>query len=268
MATPSDSPTTQTGPAAGTGGGSFAVNVGQSERVASAVTGGLMVLYGLSKKSAGGLLIAAAGGAIAYRGVSGHCGVYKALGKSTADADDNGHSPSEKLHKHGVHVEVSYTIDKPRHELYAFWRDFTNLPKFMRHLQSVTVKDGTRSHWVTEGPAGSTVQWDADIINDKPDELIAWHSLAGGDVDTAGSIRFVDGPVGRGTEVKVSMNYVPPGGKLGAAIAKLFGRSGESEVREDLRRFKQLMEAGEVTTIDGQSHGSRSALVKAINPTA
>ena len=152
---------------------------------------------------------------------------------------------------------MSFTVDKPRQELYGFWRDFTNLPKFMKHLQSVTVQDEKRSHWVTDGPAGSRVSWDADVINDVPGELIAWHSLAGGDVDTAGSIRFRDAPAGRGTEVKVSMSYVPPGGKLGAVVAKVFGRSGEAEVREDLRRFKQLMEAGEVPTIDGQSHGTR-----------
>ena len=244
-------------------GSHLSTNVGEAERWASAIGGGLLVLLGLKRKSAAGLAIAAVGGAVAYRGLSGHCEVYHRLGLSTVDADDAGHTPSQKLNKHGVHVEVAYSIQKPRHELYAFWRDFSNLPKFMRHLQSVTVQDGTRSHWVTAAPGGGTVSWDADVINDVPDELIAWHSLAGGDVDNAGSIRFVDGPAGRGTEVKVSMNYVPPGGKVGAAIAKLFGRSGEDEVREDLRRFKQLMETGEVTTIDGQSHGSRSALMKA-----
>ena len=248
------------------GGGPFAVNVGQSERLASTVTGGLLAVYGLGKRSLGGIVVAAVGGAIAYRGVTGHCGVYQKFGLTTVDADEHGHSPSEKLNAHGTHVEVSYTIDKPRQELYAFWRDFTNLPKFMKHLQSVTVTDGgKRSHWVTEGPGGTTVAWDADVINDVPGELIAWHSLAGGDVDTAGSIHFKDGPAERGCEVKVSMSYVPPGGKLGAIVAKLFGKSGEAEVREDLRRFKQLMEAGEIPTIDGQSHGSRSALAKTLD---
>ena len=250
---------------AGEGGGHFSVNVGSSERWASAVTGGLMVLYGLNKKSVGGWLIAAAGGAVAYRGVSGHCGLYRKMGLSTADADADGHTPSETLNRRGVHVEVSYSIQKPRHELYAFFRDFNNLPKFMKHLQGVTVQDVKRSHWVAEGPAGTTVSWDADIINDVPGEVIAWHSVAGGDVDSAGSVRFRDGPPDRGTEVKVSLNYVPPGGHLGAAVAKLLGKSGEAEVREDLRRFKQLMEAGEVTTIDGQSHGSRTALTGTLN---
>ncbi len=245
-------------------GGHFAVNVGEAERWASALTGGAMVLYGLGRRSVGGLAVAVAGGAVAYRGLSGHCSVYQKLGLNTAEADEHGRTPAQKLHKHGVHVEVSYSIQKPRAELYAFFRNFENLPKFMKHLNSVKQLDGKRSHWEAQGPAGTTVAWDADVINDVPDELIAWHSLAGGDVDSAGSIRFRDGPVGRGTEVKVSMDYVPPGGKLGAAVAKLFGRSGESEVREDLRRFKQLMEAGEVTTIEGQSHGSRSTLGKAV----
>ncbi len=238
-------------------GGAFNVNVGQSERVASAVTGGVMVLYGLSKHNPAGLLIAAVGGAIAYRGVSGHCGLYQKLGLSTVDADADGHTPAERFNRHGVHVEVSFTVEKPRQELYDFWRDFSNLPQFMKHLKSVTVQDEKRSHWIAEGPAGTTVSWDADVINDKPGELIAWNSRAGGDVDTAGSIRFRDGPPERGTEVKVSLSYIPPGGKLGAAVAKLFGHSGEAEVREDLRRFKQLMEAGEIPTTEGQSHGVR-----------
>ena len=245
-------------------GGAFAVNVGEAERWASALTGGAMVLYGLGRRSIGGLAVAVAGGAVAYRGLSGHCSVYQKLGLDTAEADAAGHTPSEKLSRHGVHVEVAYSIQKPRQELYAFFRNFDNLPKFMKHLKTVKQLDATRSHWEAEAPVGGTVSWDADIINDVPGELIAWHSVAGGDVDSAGSVRFRDGPVGRGTEVKVSLNYVPPGGKLGAAVAKLFGRSGEAEVREDLRRFKQLMEAGEVTTIEGQSHGARSALGKAV----
>jgi uncharacterized membrane protein len=243
-------------------GSAVSVNVGQSERVASAVTGGLIVLYGLSKKSPGGLLIAGIGGAIAYRGATGHCGLYQKLGISTVDADAEGHTPKQKLNRHGVHVEVAFTVEKPRQELYAFWRDFGNLPKFMTHLTSVTVADDKRSHWVAEGPGGQPVSWDADVINDKPGELIAWNSLAGGDVETAGSVRFLDAPADRGTEVKVSMQYIPPGGKLGAIIAKLTGHGGEAMVREDLRRFKQLMEAGEVTTIHGQSHGERSTLMK------
>jgi uncharacterized membrane protein len=243
---PSD-PTAPSAPAGG--GGDFSTNVGQSERVASGVAGGLMVVYGLSKGSLGGLLIAAAGAAVAHRGLTGHCSLYEKLGVSTADADAHGRTPPQKLNRHGVHVEVSYTIDKPRQALYGFWRDFTNLPKFMGHLKSVTVQDGTRSHWVAEGPAGTAVSWDADVINDVPGEVIAC---------------FRDGPPGRGTEVSVTMQYIPPGGKIGAAIAKLLGHSGEGEVREDLRRFKQLMEAGEIPTTDGQSHGSRSPLGEAV----
>ena len=152
MATPSPSPTT-TNAGTAAAGGHFGVNVGGQERAASAITGGLMLAYGLSKGSAGGLLIAAAGGAVAYRGVTGHCGVYHAIGKSTADADEHGRTPSETFSHHGVHVEVSFTIGKPRHELYAYWRDFERLPTFMRHLQSVTVQSPTRSE-VGDGRAG------------------------------------------------------------------------------------------------------------------
>ena len=252
MTTPSDTALRTDSPPAGTpgGGGQFAINVGQAERVGSLVVGGLLAAYGLVKRTPAGALVAAAGAYVAVRGATGHCHTYHALGISTADKDKP--SDAGTFRRRGVHVSVSFSINKPRAELYAFWRDFRNLPSFMKHLRSVTVIDGTRSHWVTDGPAGINVSWDAEIIADVPDETIAWRSLSGGDVDNAGSVRFVDGPPGRGTEVKVVLDYVPPAGRLGAAVAELFGRGGETEVREDLRRLKQLMEAGEIATNGGQ----------------
>ena len=231
-------------------GGQFAINLSRTERVGSLVVGGLLAAYGLAKRSPAGVLIAAVGGYVAIRGATGHCHTYHALGLSTADRDKL--SDAGTFNRRGVHVSVSFSINKPRAELYRFWRDFQNLPSFMKHLQAVTVIDEKRSHWVTEGPAGVNVSWDAEIISDVPDETIAWRSLAGGDVDNAGSVRFVDGPPGRGTEVKVVLDYVPPAGRFGAAVATLFGRGGGAEVREDLRRFKQLMEAGEIATNGGQ----------------
>jgi len=136
-------------------------------------------------------------------------------------------------------------------ELYVMWRDFENLPRFMSHLKSVKTY-GNRSHWVADGPTGP-VEWDADIVNDEPNRLIAWRSLQESQVATAGAVHFT--PLGhdRGTEVLVELKYDPPGGKLGSWLAWLFGQEPGQQIREDLRRFKQLMEAGEVPSTKGQS---------------
>ena len=232
--------------------GKPAVNVGQSERTLSVAGGALLAIVGLRMRSLTGLGVFGAGAALIHRGYSGHCGLYGALGKSTAE-------PAEPTayHKSGIHVSVAYTIAKPRAELFAFWRDFNNLPRFMDHLQSVRVTDDKRSHWVVKAPAGRTVEWDAEIINEVPDELIAWRSLAGADVDNAGSVRFVDAPGDRGTEVRVVLDYIPPAGRVGKYVAMLFGEAPEIQVKEDLRRFKRLMEAGYPPITDGQPHGPR-----------
>ena len=154
-----------------------------------------------------------------------------------------------------VHIETSIAIDKSPAELYAFWRNFTNLPLFMRNLESVTQFDATRSHWIATGPAGTHVEWDAEIYNEKANELIAWRSLENADVVNAGSVRFQDGPEGHGTFVRVTMNYNPPAGTIGAGLAQLLGAEPEQLIKEDLRRLKQIMEAGEIATIDGQTSG-------------
>jgi uncharacterized membrane protein len=143
-----------------------------------------------------------------------------------------------------VKVERAITIDRPAHELYAFWRDFENLPRFMEHLESVTVIDATRSHWIARAPVGQRVEWDAEIHNEVPDELIAWRSLPGSEIANAGSVHFT--PAGGGTEVRVVLSYEPPAGRLGDAVARLFGEAPAQQVQDDLRRFKQVMEAGEV----------------------
>jgi uncharacterized membrane protein len=145
-----------------------------------------------------------------------------------------------------IRVQKSITVNRSPEELYRFWRNFENLPRFMSHLESVQVTGEKRSHWRAKAPIGMRVEWDAEIINDRPNELIAWRSIEGADVDNAGSVHFKRAPGGRGTEVRVEMQYIPPGGVIGAAIAKLFGEEPGQQVSEDLRRFKQLMEAGEV----------------------
>jgi uncharacterized membrane protein len=154
-----------------------------------------------------------------------------------------------------VHIETSIAIDRAPEELYRFWRDFTNLPRFMRNLESVTELDSTRSHWIAKGPAGARIEWDAEIYNEKDNELIAWRSLENADVTNAGSVRFQEGPEGHGTFVRVTMNYNPPAGKLGTSVAKLLGGEPAQLIKEDLRRLKQIIEAGEIATIDGQTSG-------------
>ena len=227
------------------------VNVGANERALSVAGGALLALVGLRMRSTRGLLAFGAGAALIHRGYSGHCNVYSMLGRSTADAP----APGKYFHD-GIHVEVSYTIQKPRAELYAFWRNFENLPRFMEHLESVRVADEKRSHWVARAPAGRTVEWDAEIINEEMDKLIAWRSLGGADVDNAGSVRFVDAPGDRGTEVRVVLDYIPPAGRVGKWVATLFGEAPEIQIKEDLRRFKRLMETGHPPTTDGQSMGN------------
>jgi uncharacterized membrane protein len=246
----------------GTAGGSSDVNVGEIERWASAIGGGALAVYGItrliSRGSVGGAVLALVGGSLIYRGTTGHCDMYQALGIDTAGTTGAENPVVSVPAKRGIKVEKSITINKSPEELYRFWRNFENLPRFMDHLESVQVTGGNRSHWVAKAPAGKTVEWDAEIYNEKENELIAWRSLEGADVDNAGSVRFQPAPGGRGTEVKVVLKYDPPGGVIGATIAKLFGEEPSQQIEEDLRRFKQVMETGEITTTTGQPSG-RSA---------
>jgi uncharacterized membrane protein len=154
-----------------------------------------------------------------------------------------------------VHLETSIAINKSPEDIYAFWRDFKNLPLFMKNLESVTVLDETRSHWTAKGIGEAKFEWDAEIYNEKENELIAWRSLEDADVVNAGSVRFEKAPEGRGTYVRVTVNYNPPAGKLGATVAQLLGGEPKQLIKEDLRRLKQLMEAGEIATIAGQTSG-------------
>ena len=148
-------------------------------------------------------------------------------------------------------MRKSLIINRTPEELYQFWRNFENLPRFMPHLESVQVRGEGRSHWVAKAPAGTSVEWDAEITEDRPNELISWRSLEGADVDNSGTVRFESAAGGRGTIVKVDINYNPPGGVIGAAIAKLFGEEPGQQAQESLRCLKQVMETGEVVISDG-----------------
>ncbi len=152
-----------------------------------------------------------------------------------------------------VRVEQVVTINRTIDDVYAFWRDFGNFPQFMRHLRQVDVIDSRRSRWRAVAPAGLSVEWEAEIVQDRPNEWIAWRSVAGSDVANSGSVRFSPAPGARGTEVRVQLEYLPPGGRLGRGLAWLFGEEPEQQVREDLRRFKQILETGEIPLSDGPS---------------
>ncbi len=235
------------------------VNVGQYERLASAIGGGALALYGLTRGTYGGIALAMLGGALIYRGSSGHCDVYQAMGVNTTGEEASADNPNVSVKgNRGIKVEKSVTVSRSPEELYRYWRNFENLPRFMNHLESVHVEGTNRSHWVAKAPAGTTVEWDAEIYNEKENELIAWRTLEGSDVDSAGSVRFEQAASGRGTVVRVALKYDPPGGTLGALVARLFGENPEQQIDEDLRRFKQLMETGETATVEGQPSG-RSA---------
>src|SRR5215207_9682814 len=136
-----------------------------------------------------------------------------------------------------IHFEKAITIARAPDEVYRFWRDFRNLPAFTSHLESVAVLDERRSHWTARGPGGRLVEWDAQLVEDRPDALIAWQSLPGSDVKNSGRVRFVPAPGGRGTEVHVQMQYVPPAGAFGATVARLFGQEPRQQVQSDLRKL-------------------------------
>jgi uncharacterized membrane protein len=220
-------------------------NVGASERIVSLLGGSAIALYGLSRGGFSGLAIAAIGGALVYRGYTGNCEMYRALGVDTTERA--GDTPTGVPAQYGVKYEKNFIINRPAQELFDYWREFGNLPRIMRHLESVVQLGPMRSHWVANGPMGMKVEWDAEIHNEEPGRLIAWRSLPGSQVDTAGSIHFNDLGEINGTEVRISLKYNPPGGKIGAGLATLLGSGVEQEIEEDMRRFKQVMESSRST---------------------
>ncbi|MEW6125650.1 MAG: SRPBCC family protein [Acidobacteriota bacterium] len=228
------------------------VNISGTDRLVSAVTGGALAVLAYKK---GGLMGASLGLLSAMMlkwGLTGHCEVYQALKINTA----NGKAKRASVkHGEGTKTEYRVTINKPAAELYRFWRNFENLPRFMEHLEAVQALDKNLSHWVAKAPAGMSVEWDAEIINEKENELIAWRSLEGAEINHAGSVQFIEMPEGRGTLVKVVINYQAPAGVLGTTLAKLFGEEPGQQIEDDLKHFKQLVETGEIASIAGQTSG-------------
>ncbi|MFC4728429.1 SRPBCC family protein [Coralloluteibacterium thermophilus] len=245
------SPRTEELVAARASSGDVPINVQGVERTASLALGTIAALGGLRRGGVGGLLRLAAGAALIHRGVTGRCALKRALeGGSRPYAaqvrEEQGWSSAKVATR-------SVTIARPRAELYALWRDFSNLPRFMEHLEDIEVIDDTRSRWTVSGPEGHIVSWTAEITEDVENERIAWRSDDAAEIRTSGWVAFRDAPNGRGTEVQSVIAYEPPGGTFGHLLAKLFRTDPETLARDDLRRFKQLVETGEIATSEMRS---------------
>lgn len=226
--------------------GSSATNVGSVERMISAAVGAFFVVNGLT--GAKGFLNSTTrlgiGGYLLYRGLSGNCPMYTALGRETVGAAK------------ALDIHTSLTVNRPRHEVYEFWRRLENLPRFMEHLITVKQLNERESEWEARAPKGlATVRWRAFIVDDIPGELLSWQSEPGSAVDNAGSVVFTDAPGGQGTELRVTINYTPPAGDIGRNVAKVFNPAFRQMVKKDLMQFKQYIETGEIATIQGQPSG-------------
>lgn len=211
------------------------VNVGESERIVSAIAGGALVVFGLSRMSLGGLLLAGIGGALGYRGITGHSLLYERLGIAAGGARRN-------VGNLGMKIEESIVVDAPAERVYGIWRNLDNLPRLLSHVERVEVLDPTHSRWTIKGPAGAPMSWDAALINDKPGELIAWRTVDSTLVSHAGSVTFE--PIGPRTRVRLALQYDPPGGRFGHAIASLVSEDAGSLLRRDLAEFKRAVEEG------------------------
>jgi uncharacterized membrane protein len=218
-------------------------NISDVEKWLSIAAGTGLALYGLSRLKRNGWMMAGLGGLLLRRGITQHCDVYEALGMNTAASADD--TRAALGGSRGVNVLESVTINRSLEELYRFWRNLEHLPQFMRHLESVDKVTDTISRWKAKGPAGTTVEWEAEVYNEVPNKLIAWRSLEGSDVVSAGSVNFDRAASGMATRVTVHLQYSPPMGKVGAAVARLFGADAETEIRDDLQRFKQQIETGQ-----------------------
>jgi uncharacterized membrane protein len=234
----------------------FSTNVGAPERLVSAAAGGALVAYGIKQGGVGGTLLSVLGGALLFRGATGHSYIYDAAGIDTAGpAERNSRSPFKRGFLSGrIHVTKAVTINRPVSELYQFWKNFENFPQFMKHVESVTKSEDNTWHWKAKAPLEMTVEWEALVTSDIEDQRIGWQSLEGSDIPNSGVVEFRP-RMDRGTEVKVTMIYEAPGGKLGQWAAWALGEEPSLQVADDLRRLKMLMETGEIITIKGQPSG-------------
>ena len=229
-------------------------NVGTTGRILSVLGGAALAYYGWSqKKSPLGKSLATAGGYLVLRGATGFCAVNEAL------HIDGAHAEAE-----GFEVTSTVTILKPRQEVYQFWRQLENLPRFMQYLEEVRQTAPRRSHWVARVPKNiiykeklTTIEWDAEITQEEENSRIAWRSLPNSEVENSGEVRFTDAPANRGTEVHATICYHPPAGAAGKLAAKILNPAFKELVKQDVRRLKRLLEAGEIPTIIGQPSGRK-----------
>lgn len=227
-------------------------NLSDQERIGSTAVGAALLAYGLRRRDGLGVLSALGGATLLYWGATGYCRLSEALGRTPHRGLTGDETKDALSGSRGVNVCEAVTIQRPADELYREWRNLEALPEKMKHLQSVQeLSDGT-SHWSAQGPAGKIFEWDAEILQDIPGQLLSWRSLPGADVVSAGSVNF-DATPNHGTRVTVRLQYDPPGGKIGAYVAWLMRQEPSQQIREDLRDWKRRLEAGEVPTVDGQT---------------
>jgi uncharacterized membrane protein len=229
----------------------FDPSIDRLERWSALAAAAAVIGYGVSRRSLPGFVLAAGAAPLAYRGVTGRwpSGLESLVGSS-------GDTREALSGARGINVRESVRLECPVDEVYRFWARLENLPTFMDNLVSVTDLGGGRSHWVARGPGGLRVEWDAEIINQIPNKVLAWRSLPGGDVVSAGSVTFEAARDDRGTQLNVTLQYAPPAGKLGKLVASAFGREPSQTIREDLRRLKQLLEAGEIAKSGSGGHSA------------
>jgi uncharacterized membrane protein len=229
-------------------------NVGATGRVLSVLSGAALAYYGWNrKKSTLGKSLTTAGTYLVLRGASGYCPINKVLHIDTAHPETI-----------GFEVTSSVTILKPREEVYQFWRQLENLPRFMQYLEDVKQTSPKHSHWVARIPKNiiyketlTTIEWDAEITQEEENSRIAWRSLPHSEVENSGEVLFMDAPSNRGTEVHATICYHPPAGAVGQLAAKLLNPAFKELVKQDVRRLKRLLEGGEIPTIIGQPSGRK-----------
>lgn len=232
-------------------------NVGRGERWASVLAGSALAVYGLDRRDAAGALLALAGAALVHRGATARCPVYSALGVSTADASHPAsvrpgsttvdESPTSRAAvfraSDAVKIERSIAVNRAPEELYAIWRNPENLPRFMDWLERVEPIDTWHARWIARGPGGTRIEWVAEVINDVPNSLLAWKSVEEADIKNAGSVHFRRTSDGLGTEVRIVLEWLPPGGRAGMIVARLLGTAPDHRIQQGLERFKAFAES-------------------------
>jgi uncharacterized membrane protein len=226
------------------------INVGLAERLASMIAGGLLVGWGIRKRSAAGLAGAAVGADLIYRGLRGHCNMYGALGVNTAGAD----KPGSEIRPDAPEVRRSITIDRSPEELYQFWRDPINLAHIAAHFAQVTPRPNNITHWRVRGPLKQVLEWDSRYIEEQPGERLVWETIPGSTLVNRGEITFQPGPRG-GTEVHLTMQFEPPLGPVGVGVVKALHILPRGIAGQSLRRFKSLVETGEVPSLQRNPSG-------------